>query len=86
MTLFDVKNFSEIKEPGWHYNTLKPPLKFNEILLDFKYQWSAYSHDNLNNFKKVKFLILRIMQRFAYNLGWILATKQYKASSGRYTK
>ncbi len=77
MTLFDLSRFSDIKNPGWNVNTLRPPLKINEILLDFKIQWNSYCYNNFHLFKRVKFFILRIFQRLAYNLGWILSTRNY---------
>jgi len=83
MTHFEIKEVSEIKEPGWNYNTLKPPLDLREILMDFKYQWWTYSQTNLSFQKKLKFIILRFMQRFAYNSGWMLATKKYIKSLRR---
>ncbi|MFW9881107.1 MAG: hypothetical protein ACFFG0_49220 [Candidatus Thorarchaeota archaeon] len=73
MTLFDFNSYSEIKESGWSYNTLRPPLKFKDIIIDFKIQWQSYSNNKLRFIKKIKFLVLRIFQRFAYNLGWILS-------------
>lgn len=84
MTLFEMQEFSEIKEPGWNYNTLRPPLKFNEILIDFKYQWQSYCQSKLKFHKKFRFLILRFFQRIAYNLGWVFATKQFKKSIRRF--
>lgn len=86
MTHFEIKEFSEIKEPGWSYNTLKPPLEFNEILMDFKYQWRMYSQSNLRFQKKLRFILLRFMQRFAYNFGWILATNKHVKSLKRSQK
>ena len=77
MTLFDLSRFSEIKNPEWNANTLKPPLKIKEILLDFKIQWSSYCHSNIRFLKRIKFLILRVFQRFAYNIGWIYSTRKY---------
>ena len=76
MTLFDLSRFSEIKNPDWNANTLKPPLKIKEILLDFKIQWSSYYHSNIPFLKRFKFLILRIFQRIAYNAGWIYSTRK----------
>ena len=77
MTLFDLSRFSEIRNPGWNINTLRPPLKMNEILLDFEIQWKSYCYSNVPLFKRVKFIILRIFQRVAYNIGWILSTRNY---------
>lgn len=86
MTLFEIQVFSEIKDPGWNYNTLRPPLKFNEILSDFRYQWQSYCQSKLNFHKKFTFLVLRIFQRVAYNIGWVLAINQYKKSERRLPK
>ena len=83
MTLFDFVGFSEIKELGWNYNTLRPPLKIKEIIIDIKNQWQSYCQSKLNFYKRIKFLILRIFQRIAYNLGWILTTNKYKKSLSR---
>ena len=83
MTFFEIKEISEIKEPGWNYNTLSPPLHLSEILMDFKYQFLTYSKSNLTLKKKLGFIILRVMQRFAYNLGWILITNKYDKSLRR---
>ncbi len=71
MTLFDVKQFSEITAPDWSLNTLRPPLRFREVLWDFRYQWRAYCQGGLPFRRRVGFLLLRVMQRFAYNWGWI---------------
>lgn len=81
MTLFDFIGFSEIKEPGWNYNTLKPPLKIKEVIIDIYNQWRSYCQSKLILYKRIKFLILRIFQRIGYNLGWILVTKKYKKAS-----
>ncbi|KKL86456.1 hypothetical protein LCGC14_1944550 [marine sediment metagenome] len=78
MTLFDLVGFSEIKEPGWNYNTLRPPLKIREVNIDIKNQWQSYCQSELTFVKKIKFLILRIFQRVAYNFGWVLAINKYK--------
>ncbi len=78
MTLFDFVGSSEIKEPGWNYNTLRPPLKIREVNIDIKNQWQSYSQSKLAIVKKIKFIILRIFQRIAYNFGWLLATNKYK--------
>lgn len=78
MTLFEIMEFSEIKDPGWSYNTLRPPLKIKEILLDMKYQWFSYRQSKITLIKRIRFLILRIFQRIAYNLGWILVTNKCK--------
>lgn len=86
MTYFEIKEFSEIKEPGWNYNTLKPPLDLQEILMDFKYQWWTYSQTKLRFQKKLKFILLRFMQRVAYNFGWMLATIKYEKSLRRFNK
>ena len=86
MTYFEIKKLSEIKEPGWNYNTLRPPLELHEILMDFKYQWRTYSQSNLRFQKKMRFIILRFMQRFAYNFGWRLATIEYEKSLRRSDK
>jgi len=68
--------FSEIKEKGWNLNTLKPPLKFIEILKDFKYQWQKYRYKKLSIKKCGLFLILRAFQRLSYNIGWIKSSKR----------
>ncbi len=81
MTLFEIMGFSEIKDPGWSYNTLRPPLKIKEIFIDIKYQWRSYCQSKLTLFKKSKFLVLRIFQRIAYNIGWILVTNKCKKDS-----
>ena len=78
MTLFDFVGFSDIKELGWNYNTLRPPLKIREVIIDIKNQWQSYYQSELIFYKKIKFLILRIFQRIAYNFGWILAANKYK--------
>ena len=83
MTLFDFYGCSEIKDPGWSYNTLRPPLKIKEVIIDFKTQWQSYSKNKLKFSKRMKFLILRIFQRIAYNLGWILTMNNYKKSLRR---
>ncbi len=78
MTLFDFVGFSDIKEPGWNYNTLRPPLKIREVIIDINNQWQSYCQSKMIFYKKIKFLILRIFQRIAYNFGWILTTNKYK--------
>ena len=78
MTLFDTKKFSEIKEPGWDYNTLKPPLRIKEVMNDPKNQYYSYSSSKLKSYKRIRFFVLRIFQRFAYNLGWMLETNKHK--------
>ena len=86
MTLFEMQESPEINEPGWSYNTLRPPLKVSEILIDFKNQWQSYCLNKLRFHKKFRFLILRVFQRIAYNLGWILATHQYEKSRRRFSE
>ena len=86
MTLFDSKNFSEIRESGWSYNTLRPPLKIKEVVNDLKNQWYSYYSNELKSNKRMKFIVLRIFQRIAYNLGWILETNKYKKSLRRMVK
>ena len=86
MTLFDSKKFSEIKEPGWNYNTLRPQLKIKEVVSDLKNQWYSYYSNELKSYKRMKFIVLRIFQRIAYNLGWILETNKYKKSLRRMDK
>ena len=86
MTLFEIMGFSEIKDPGWSYNTLRPPLKIKEILIDIKYQMRSYRQSKLTLFKRTRFLILRIFQRVAYNFGWILVTNKCKKKSQRFSK
>ncbi|MHA1294163.1 MAG: hypothetical protein ACTSQJ_16040 [Promethearchaeota archaeon] len=86
MTLFEIIGFSDIKEPGWSYNTLRPPLKIKEILIDIKHQWCSYRWNKLSFFKRIGFLILRIFQRVAYNLGWILVINKCKKESRRLSK
>ncbi len=86
MTLFDFKGFSEIKESCWNYNTLRPPLKIKEVIIDFKIQWQSYYQSKLTYFKRMKFIILYIFQRIAYNFGWILAISSYKKSLSRRNK
>ncbi|MBD3340607.1 MAG: hypothetical protein GF353_15980 [Candidatus Lokiarchaeota archaeon] len=78
MTLFEILINSEITEPGWNYQTLRPPLSFKEIIIDINYQWFSYCKSKISFFKRIKFLVLRIFQRVAYNLGWILITKRCK--------
>jgi len=78
MTLFDYSGFSEIKDPGWSYSTLRPPLGFREVLLDIKMHWTRYSKDRLSFSKRVKFMVLRVFQRIGYNIGWVLATTKYR--------
>lgn len=72
MTLFDVKQFSEITAPEWSFNTLRPPLRFGEVLWDLRYQWRGYCGRCLPLARRVGFLLLRVIQRVAYNWGWIL--------------
>ncbi len=86
MTLFDFKGFSEIKESGWNYNTLRPPLKIKDVIIDFKIKWQSYYQSKLSYFKRRKFMILYIFQRIAYNFGWILAINSYKKSFSRRIK
>ncbi|MHA1147586.1 MAG: hypothetical protein ACTSR8_05025 [Promethearchaeota archaeon] len=86
MTLFDIMSFSEIKEPGWSYNTLKPPLKIKEIIIDINIHWRSYCQSKMTLVKRTKFLLLRIFQRIAYNLGWMLVTNKYKRESQRVNK
>ena len=86
MTLFEIMNFSEIKDPGWNYNTLRPPLKIREIIMDIKHQWHSYCQSKLPLFKRTKFLILRIFQRIGYNFGWILVMNKCKKESKRLSK
>lgn len=86
MTLFDSKKFSEISKPGWNYNTLRPPLKIKEVVNDLKNQWYSYSSNKLKSYKRMKFIVLRIFQRIAYNLGWILEANKYKKSLRRMVK
>ena len=81
MTLFDLNNFSEIKDPGWNVNTLKPPLKLKDVLLDFRIQWKSYFSYNIPFYKRIKFIILRVFQRIAYNMGWILVSIKYRKIS-----
>lgn len=86
MTLFDSNKFSEIRGPGWNYNTLRPPLKIREVMNDLSNQWNSYYSNNLKSHKAMKFIVLRIFQRIAYNLGWILETNKYKKSLRRIVK
>ncbi len=60
MTLFDSVGFSEIKEPRWNYNTLRPPLKIKEVIIDIKNQWHSHCQSELTFSKRIKFLFLRI--------------------------
>ena len=83
MTLFEILGFSEIKEPGWNYNTLRPPLKLKEVIIDISNQWKSYCQSKLGLFRRIKFLVLRIFQRIAYNLGWIIVTNKCKKSANR---
>ena len=78
MTLFDSKKFTEIREPGWNYKTLRPPLKIKEVVDDLRNQWYSYNSSKLKSYKRIKFIVLRIFQRIAYNLGWILETNKHK--------
>ncbi len=71
MTLFDVKQFSEITSPDWNFTTLRPPLRLGEVLWDFRYQWRAYCQRCVPFPRRVGFLVLRVVQRLAYNWGWI---------------
>jgi hypothetical protein len=78
MTLFDVKQFSEITATDWSFDTLRPPLRPSEVLWDLRNQWRAYVNGRLPFFRRVGFLVLRIFQRFAYNWGWVF----YRVKSG----
>ena len=53
MTLFDFNRCSEIKEAGWSENTLRPPLKINEIMLDFKIQWLTYCSRKMWKYSRI---------------------------------
>lgn len=81
MTLFDVNQFSEIKQEGWTFNTLRPPLKLKEILQDFKFQWKTYRKHNLTLYKCINFFLLRVLQRLAYNFGWIISKNKFKTNN-----
>lgn len=83
MTLFDFNQFSEIKESGWAFDTLKPPLNVKHVLLDFKIQWQSYCSNNLSLHRRISFLILRVFQRFAYNFGWIISNKTFKKNRNK---
>jgi len=83
MTLFDCEHFSEIKDAGWSFNTLRPPLKLKEILLDFKFQWLSYCNNKLSYHQRILFLILRVFQRFSYNIGWIISSRKFKKAQIR---
>ena len=72
MTLFDIKRFSEIRDREWSRNTLRPPLNPKEIFLDIRYYWNVYKYHKWRFQKRLKFIFLRFLQRFSYNLGWIL--------------
>ena len=78
MTLFDFNSHSEIKEKDWDVNTLRPPLSFKEILIDLKIQLMLYYFNSNNYMKILKFLLLRIIQRFSYNLGWFISLKKFR--------
>ena len=77
MTLFDFNRNSEIEDPGWEVNTLQPPLKFKDVLNDFKIQWICYMKSYPSFSKSLVFLVLRVFQRFSYNFGWVKSKRDY---------
>jgi len=82
MTLFEFNNkTSEIKSSGWNSDTLRPPFGIKEVLLDFRYQWFLYRSKQISIEKRLAFIILRIFQRFSYNLGYFLASRKFRKKS-----
>jgi len=77
MTLFDFNRNSEIRNSGWKKNTLQPPFKFKDILNDFKIQWICYLKSYSSFSKSLIFFVLRVFQRFSYNLGWVKSKRDY---------
>lgn len=83
MTLFDFNRNSEIRKSGWEVNTLQPPLKFKDVLIDLKIQWISYVNSYSSFSKSLIFLVLRVFQRFSYNLGWIKSKRDYRRNQNR---
>ena len=82
MTLFELNNkISEITSPGWNSDTLKPPYSIKEVMLDFRFQWFLYRSKQISFQKRLFFIILRVFQRFSYNLGWFISIRNFRKKS-----
>ena len=71
MTQLLEENYSEVSTPDWSYDTLKPPkLNLRNMARDLKWHLWLYKKASLPYKIVVMFVVLRILQRVAYNIGW----------------
>jgi len=82
MTHCDLYSYYEIESSKWNYEYLRPPLTFLEILSDIRFHWFIYRNNFDSILKRTCFLILRILQRISYNIGWILSSQKLQKKLG----
>jgi len=70
MTVLDINRNTKMNKSLWNENTLKPPLKIKETIMNIHYHWKCYHKNKITTFKRFVFLTLMIFQRISYNLGW----------------
>ncbi len=73
MTFFNFNNPSETNYNNLNYESLRPPLRLREITKNLKYHWCLYSSNEFSLKKRITFIILHILQRVSYNLGWLIS-------------
>lgn len=68
MSLFD--RFATHTDRGWR-GLEPPPLSISTALNDLRWHAALYRHDGLSARETLGFLALRVVQRVAYNAGWL---------------
>ena len=71
MTQILISDLSEVNAPSWSYRTLRPPrLTIPNLARDLAWHFQLYRRRGLSTERVVAFLLLRIVQRVSYNVGW----------------
>ena len=71
MTHIHIAESSEVNSPEWSYQTLRPPaITIQNMARDLAWHLRLYKVDRLPSSVILQFLLLRVVQRVAYNMGW----------------
>ena len=71
MTRILIDDHSEVNSPSWTYDTLRPPkLTLYNVWKDLTWHYRRYKSHDLGTRTIIGFLLLRMLQRISYNVGW----------------
>ncbi|MFQ6059884.1 MAG: hypothetical protein ACE5KV_01120 [Thermoplasmata archaeon] len=71
MTKIVIDDHSEVNSSSWTYDTLRPPkLTPYNTWKDLTWHYRRYRSRRLDIKTIILFLLLRMIQRISYNVGW----------------